>query len=100
MSSAASTRGVKRKREERSNGNDVDLIGDSLQQPIIMSRRWAMPNKATFTIKPMKEIIEAYVPASGKGWADPFAGKNSVAEFQNDLNKTIKKKNMQHKDAL
>jgi hypothetical protein len=38
----------------------------------------------TFTIKPFKHLLEKY--QVGKGWADPFAGKYSPAEFTNDLN--------------
>jgi len=44
-----------------------------------------MPNKWTFTIKPVKEILRRYV-GDGKGWIDPFAGKYSPAEITNDLN--------------
>jgi len=50
-----------------------------------ISRVWAMPNKRTFTIKPIAELISFYVD-DGKGWIDPFAGDNSPAEFTNDLN--------------
>jgi hypothetical protein len=48
-------------------------------------REWAMPNKHTFLINPIKDLIEKYV-GDGKGWIDPFAGENSPAEFTNDLN--------------
>jgi len=48
-------------------------------------RVWAMPNKWTFKIKPIKELIDRYV-GDGKGWIDPFAGMCSPAEFTNDLN--------------
>lgn len=50
-----------------------------------MQRVWAMPSRWTFTIKPIRELLERYV-GDGYGWIDPFAGKNSPAEFQNDLN--------------
>jgi len=41
-----------------------------------------MPNKWTFTIKPIRELLDRYV----KGyWCDPFAGENSPAQVQNDL---------------
>jgi hypothetical protein len=50
-----------------------------------LGRVWAIPNKETFTIKPIKELIDQYV-GDGKGWIDPFAGFNSPAEFTNDLN--------------
>ena len=47
-----------------------------------IKRVWAMPNKWTFTIKPIKELLAQYV----KGyWCDPFAGENSPAQVQNDL---------------
>ena len=52
-------------------------------------RIWAMPNKWTFTIKPIKEILEKYV-GDGKNWIDPFAGMNSPAEVTNDLNPKAK----------
>lgn len=51
---------------------------------IKISRVWAMPSKHTFTIKPIKELLNRY--DVGKGWIDPFAGYNSPAEFTNDLN--------------
>ena len=50
-----------------------------------IKRIWAMPNKWTFKIKPIKEILEEYVK-DGKNWIDPFAGMNSPAEITNDLN--------------
>lgn len=50
-----------------------------------ISRVWCMPNKWTFKIKPIKELVDYYV-INGKDWIDPFAGYNSPAEFTNDLN--------------
>lgn len=44
-----------------------------------------MPSRHTFTIKPIRELLARYV-GDGRGWADPFAGENSSAEFTNDLN--------------
>ena len=51
---------------------------------MIINRVWAMPNKWTFTIKPIAELLSRYV-GDGKGWIDPFAGMTSPAEFTNDL---------------
>jgi hypothetical protein len=48
-------------------------------------REWAMPNKWTFLIKPIKELLDKYV-LDGKDWIDPFAGDNSPAGITNDLN--------------
>ena len=45
-----------------------------------------MPNKWTFTMKPIKELLERYV-GDGTGWVDPFAGNNSPAKIRNDINK-------------
>jgi hypothetical protein len=50
-----------------------------------INRVWAMPNKWTFQIKPIKELLDRYV-GDGKGWFDPFAGMTSPAEIKNDLN--------------
>ena len=48
-----------------------------------IDRQWAMPNKWTFTIKPIRELLERYVKTGF--WCDPFAGENSPAQVQNDL---------------
>jgi len=53
-----------------------------------ISRIWAMPNKWTFTVKPIKKLVDRYV-GDGKGWIDPFAGMNSPAEITNDLNPNL-----------
>jgi hypothetical protein len=49
------------------------------------SRIFSMANKDTFTIPPIKELINRYV-GDGKRWIDPMAGNNSPAEFTNDIN--------------
>lgn len=51
-----------------------------------MKRIWAIPSKHTFTIKPIHELVERYRLEYGGIWIDPFAGFNSPAEIQNDLN--------------
>ena len=52
-----------------------------------INRVWAMPNKWTFKIKPIADLLANYV-GDGKGWVDAFAGMYSPAEFTNDLNPT------------
>jgi len=52
---------------------------------IIINRKWAMPSKHTFQIKPIARLIKRYCD-DGKNWIDPFAGENSPAEITNDLN--------------
>lgn len=56
-----------------------------------------MPNKWTFTIKPIKELINWHC-LSGRGWVDPFAGMCSPACVKNDLNPESNAEH--HQDAL
>lgn len=49
---------------------------------MIISREWAMPNGNTFTIKPIRSLIEKY--AHGV-IVDPFANDNKIATITNDL---------------
>jgi len=58
---------------------------------MMINRCWAMPNKWTFKIKPIAELLKRYV-GSGDNWIDPFAGMNSPAEITNDLNPKAKAK--------
>jgi len=51
-------------------------------QPITISRIWAMPSKWTFSVKPIKALIDRYITPN---WADPFSGKYSPAEHTNDI---------------
>lgn len=53
---------------------------------MIITRRWSMPNKWTFKMKPAKNILDKYVLYNGTNWIDPFAGFNSPAQFTNDIN--------------
>ncbi len=61
------------------------------QTDIRFNRIWSMPNKFTFQIKPIKELLNSYV-GDGKGWIDPFAGESSPAEITNDINPERKSK--------
>ena len=44
-----------------------------------------MPNKFTFAVPPLREIITRYM-GDAEVWADPFAGEHSPAQVTNDLN--------------
>jgi hypothetical protein len=50
-----------------------------------INRIWAMPNKLTFTIKPIKEIVLDYANQS-KVIIDPFANNSRIGTITNDLN--------------
>ncbi|PEG97426.1 adenine-specific DNA methylase [Lactobacillus sp. UMNPBX9] len=49
-----------------------------------ITRKWAMPNKNTFTIKPINELIHRYL-SEDKVIVDPFANANKLATITNDL---------------
>ena len=53
-----------------------------------ITRKWAMPNKWTFKIKPIRELIDRYMKDSGE-WMDPFSGMNTLANVTNDINKNL-----------
>ena len=50
-----------------------------------IQRIWAMPNKNTFDIKPIKKLIQEELNKD-ELWIDPFANKNKFASITNDLN--------------
>lgn len=54
------------------------------EKNIKIDRAWAMPNKNTFDIKPIKEMLKEEM-FEGL-WIDPFANKNKLAKITNDLN--------------
>jgi len=49
-----------------------------------INRVWAMPNKWTFKVPVIRDLLFKYMDYGG-GWADPFAGENSPAEYTNDI---------------
>ena len=63
---------------------------------MLIERVWAMPDKWTFTIKPIRELLEEEM--SGDMWVDPFAGYNSPATLTNDLDRNAPTHS--HIDAL
>jgi hypothetical protein len=63
---------------------------------VAIKRVWAMPNKWTFTIKPIRELLQDEI--HGGLWCDPFAGENSPAQVTNDLDETAP--TTHHMDAL
>lgn len=53
-----------------------------------INRTWCMPNKNTFDIKPIKELLVKYIKnlPTNPIIADPFANKNTFGTITNDLN--------------
>jgi hypothetical protein len=75
---------------------EIEEIGTD--KKIIIRRVFSRASKATFTIPPIKELVNKYVKNDGKGWIDPFSGDNSPAEYTNDLNP--EKPTKYHMDAV
>lgn len=50
-----------------------------------INKVWHMPNSLTFTIKPIKELIEKYIH-NQKVIIDPFANNSKYGTITNDLN--------------
>lgn len=55
---------------------------------MIINRAWAMPNKNTFSIKPIGELIKKWFPDNILT-LDPFANTNRIAGITNDLDKSF-----------
>ena len=54
-----------------------------INQNVRIERIWAMPNKNTFEVKPIHDLI---VDEMTEGtWIDPFANRNKLATITNDL---------------
>jgi tRNA1(Val) A37 N6-methylase TrmN6 len=62
-----------------------------------IERIWAMPNSLTFTIKPIKDLIERYLD-NGMVVVDPFANNSKYGTITNDLNPEMN--TTHHMDAL
>ena len=63
--------------------NYVVWLETELLNRMAINRVWEMPNKWTFGMKSMQNILKKY--NVGLGWHDPFAGINSPAEITNDI---------------
>jgi len=50
-----------------------------------INRSWAMPNKNTFSIKPIKSLIDRNIDENSSVVIDPFANTNRIASHCNDL---------------
>ena len=57
---------------------------EHINENIFIERVWAMPNKNTFDIKPIHDLITEELTEGL--WLDPFANQNKFATITNDLN--------------
>ena len=53
-----------------------------------ISRKWAMPNSNTFSIKPVNELVRRYMEGTVLV-ADPFANTSKIAHVTNDLDPSV-----------
>ena len=56
---------------------------------ITVNRVWAMPSKDTFSIRPIKELVERELDWTDGIWVDPFCGESDYADITNDLSEEI-----------
>ena len=66
-----------------------------------ISKAWAMPNKHTFSIPPIKELVERTIrdiPAHQPIIVDPFAGNSMYGTHRNDLD--VNTAHASHCDAI
>lgn len=63
-----------------------------------INRIWAMPNKNTFQIRPIKELLSRYIGGEDKIVVDPFANDSKIGTITNDLNPKFD--TTYHMDAL
>lgn len=61
--------------------NIVPFPTKSNECPLIR-RVWAMPSIWTFSIRPIRELIDKYI---AEDWIDAFAGEHSPADMTNDI---------------
>ena len=68
---------------------DADALKEQIEREIKFSREWAMPNRKTFSIKPIAKLLKEEV-AEGL-WLDPFSNgvRQTGNTITNDLNPDI-----------
>jgi len=74
-------------------GNKVlEEVGLGIEDDLgfAVNRVWAMPNKWTFSIHPIKNLLSKYRAGRDGKWADPFCGLLSPANVTNDINPEIR----------
>lgn len=97
------TKKNKRIRRKTKNINENIVLKDMGEHQMEIQKKWAMPNANTFTIKPIKEIVEHEVNMVKNNGneaviVDPFANNSKYGTITNDLNPEFA--TTYHKDAL
>ena len=63
----------------------INIYKEGDMRDMELKRAWAMPNKNTFDIYPIKKMLKEEVN-NDLLWIDPFANRNKIASVTNDLN--------------
>lgn len=66
---------------------------------VLFSRCFAMPNAATFSVKPIGEFVQRYL-ADAKISVDPFARNRDWATYTNDINPNTSAQSHQDAEAF
>lgn len=53
---------------------------------MVINRVWAMPNSNTFSVLPIKELVNRFCSGGDKVIVDPFANGSKIGTITNDLN--------------
>jgi hypothetical protein len=53
---------------------------------MLLTRDWAMPSPQTFSVKPIKALVEEWIAKVGGVSLDPFARDTTYATHRNDIN--------------
>lgn len=92
----------KRKLDVKSDVEDTDDASTTLGANPVLRYVWAMPNKNTFNIKPIFDLIDKHLDKLPNAvWIDPFANNNCFlhrVKFSNDINPIYP--TTHHMDAL
>jgi len=67
-----------------------------MMEQILIRKAWAMPNRDTFSIPPVREFVESRIRNSLRS-IDPFARNSGLCTFTNDINPETSA--MFHEDA-
>lgn len=59
------------------------------ERTIQFDRQWSMPNRNTFDIAPIEDVVTDEISKSNGQWIDPFSGGTTYADVTNDLNPDI-----------
>jgi len=78
---------IDKKRKAAENDSDDEIEENEIVHvdKCEVNRVWSMPNSRTFTIKPIKELVEKYVKGASV-IIDPFANSSKYGTIRNDLN--------------